>query len=143
MDVLGQFDKEAIIPSPLYQEGEEPSFLGCTYDDATLSNLDFKIDDATITPADGELTFDFEIDDFSVYVNLKSDDLFGACPDAIGTLSAEKLEVNGAITLSVDLGTPSSAPQTNSKSSSMGSKWNSMKGPYLAQRARQLAARRF
>ena len=105
--VLDGMDLNTLLPNPIFEQGERPSFLGCDYD-VSITDITLTVDEVEFAPVDGGVHIYFELEDLYAYIAAESDDgLIGDnCADAKGPVSASLISTDVTLMVSIVNGAP-------------------------------------
>jgi len=96
--IIAGFDLNAALPEPLLAEEDKPSFGWCTWD-VEVSDIAIELDDIALYPGVEKLALEMSFSDFYAWVGAKAG---GACPDAIGSATSERITVSGTLELAIN-----------------------------------------
>lgn len=98
-EVVNHLDLEALIPSPLFAEGEGSGFAWCKWT-IEVSQVDYKLTSVDIKPAAGAILVSATFADLEAHVSAVTP----WCPDAVGWVYADEIYLFAKLPVSVVAG---------------------------------------
>ncbi len=95
-EVVNHLDLEALIPSPLFAEGDAPGFAWCEWD-IEVSQVDYKLTDVDMKPTAGALLLSANFTDLKAHFSAVA----SWCPDAVGWVYADEINIFAKLPVSV------------------------------------------
>ena len=95
-EVVNHLDLEALIPSPLFAEGEEPGFAWCKWT-VEVSDVDYVLTDVDMKPSAGALLLSATFTGLEAHISAVA----GWCPDAVGWVYADQINIFAKLPVSV------------------------------------------